>query len=106
MTDRRFKFDHKLDARIRSKRVGIIARYDFDGRRWMHSPGVVLSPTEAAVLAALPYGAKNTEIARAVCVSESRVEKIIADLKLKFHTGGCPKVSRRELIRIGSDLYV
>ena len=106
MADRRYRVDHKLDARIRINRVSIIARYDFQGRRWMHSPGVVLSATEAAVLASLPHGAKNTEIARAVCLSESRVEKIIADLKDKFHTSGCPGVSRRELMRIGNDLFL
>lgn len=106
MSDRRFKLDHTIDSRIKRERIAILVRYDFDNHRWMHSPGIALSPTESAVLASLQYGAKNKEIARAICLSESRVEKIIIGMKRKFNTSGCPAISRSQLMKISKDLFI
>jgi hypothetical protein len=102
----RLKKDKAIDSRISRYRVSIIVRYDFNKRKWAHSPGILLTETESVVLASLIWGATNKEIEKAVCLSQSRVEKILIILRQKFHTSGCPSISRKQLQQIASDLFI
>lgn len=84
----------------------MIVRYDFNRGRWAHSSGVVLNANEAAVMSYLAHAFKNGEIGRMACMSEANVQRIIHCLRTKFNVKGAETLTRHQLIRIASDLFI
>lgn len=64
--------------------VSIFVRYDIATDRWVHSAGVVLTPTEAAVLAALASAEPTKVACRIACCSEKAFDNLVVILKRRF----------------------
>lgn len=80
--------------------VSICVRYDLASNRWVHSAGVVLTPRETSVLAALA-SAEATRIAcRFACCSEKLFDHVVGLLKRRFNV-----VDRSSIVAIALQLF-
>lgn len=83
----------------------IIARYDFDARRWVHSSGVVLTPREATLLEGLAKGISTREVAQAAGMKAASFFNSQSKLKHYFGIPLKTEEGRHQLLKIAMDLY-
>ena len=91
---------HRRQRNYAHAPVSIIVRYDMDVGQWMHSPGVVLTARETAVIAALASAEPTKVACRAACCSEKLFDNTVVILKRRFGVQ-----HRIELIAIAQQLF-